>query len=154
MSEQKECSLSWRSGCALHHTGAAKGLPSASNVSTAGGESAAPEIAKSGKPKKRVSWRAGSLDDVAQASASRAGLATPEELLQQEQGERFTWKVCPGPLMPQITSGPCVHPAQSLHVAHGAQTLGAYAQSRERFAKISSALLARPATLQEECSLV
>ena len=40
-----------------------------------------------------MSWRAGRLDDVAQASADRAGLATPEELQQQELGERFTWKV-------------------------------------------------------------
>ena len=50
-------------------------------------------MARAGKPKKRVSWRAGRLNDVAQASADRAGLATPEELQQQELGERFTWKV-------------------------------------------------------------
>ena len=57
--------------------------------------SASGDLARAGKPKKRVSWRAGRLNDVAQASADRAGLATPEELQQQELGERFTWKVHP-----------------------------------------------------------
>ena len=51
-------------------------------------------IPKIGKPKKRVSWRAGSLDDVAQASSSHAGLATADEMAQQQR-ERFTWKVSP-----------------------------------------------------------
>ena len=55
--------------------------------------SASLDAPKIGKPKKRVSWRAGSLDDVAQASSDRAGLATPEELAQLGQPEQFTWKV-------------------------------------------------------------
>ncbi len=49
-------------------------------------------VPKIGKQKKRVSWRSGSLNDVAQASSSHAGLATAEEMA-QEQRERFTWKV-------------------------------------------------------------
>ena len=57
------------------------------------GSSASLDAPKIGKPKKRVSWRAGSLDDVAQASSDRAGLATPEELAQLGQPEQFTWKV-------------------------------------------------------------
>lgn len=73
-------------------TGAAEQLPSASSVSTAEGN-ASLDAPKIGKPKKRVSWRAGSLDDVAQASSDRAGLATPEELAQLGQPEQFTWKV-------------------------------------------------------------
>ncbi len=71
--------------------GAAERLPSSSSVGGAEG-SASIAIPKIGKPKKRVSWRAGSLDDVAQASSSHAGLATAAEMA-QEQRERFTWKV-------------------------------------------------------------
>ena len=65
---------------------------SASSIGAAE-RTASGDLARAGKPKKRVSWRAGRLNDVAQASADRAGLATPEELQQQELGERFTWKV-------------------------------------------------------------
>ena len=72
--------------------GPAEQLASASSASTAG-RSASLDVPKIGKPKKRVSWRAGSLDDVAQASSDRAGLATPEELAQLDRPEQFTWKV-------------------------------------------------------------
>ena len=71
--------------------GAAERLPSSSGVGAAAG-SASEDVPRIGKPKKRVSWRAGSLDDVAQASASHAGLATAEEMAQEQQ-QRFTWKV-------------------------------------------------------------
>ena len=74
------------------HVGTTETTASASSIGAAE-RTASGDLARAGKPKKRVSWRAGRLNDVAQASADRAGLATPEELQQQELGERFTWKV-------------------------------------------------------------
>jgi len=83
-------------------------LSSASSLGTAEGNTSS-DAAKSGKPKKRVSWRAGSLDDVAQASSSHAGLATAEEIAQGQQ-ERFTWKV----VFPLITLNQ-VHPCMCVY---------------------------------------
>ena len=71
--------------------GAADSVPSIPDSGAADG-SASAAVPIIGKRKKRVSWRAGSLDDVAQASSSHAGLATAEEMA-QEQRDRFTWKV-------------------------------------------------------------
>ena len=83
-------------GHADQHAGAAERMPSSSSIGAAEG-SASAAVPKIGKPKKRVSWRAGSLDDVAQASASHAGLVTADEIAQQQR-ERFTWKVPPFPI--------------------------------------------------------
>lgn len=78
-------------GMRLLCAGAAEKLPYSLSAGTAVG-SASEDVPRIGKRKKRVSWRTGSLDDVAQASSSHAGLATAEEMA-QEQHERFTWKV-------------------------------------------------------------
>ena len=107
------------------HVGTAEGTLSASSMGAAE-RSASEDLARAGKPKKRVSWRAGRLNDVAQASADRAGLATPEELQQQELGERFTWKVHALVSPSAFPRVPVVRALLAIAIGHGSICLGSH----------------------------